>query len=58
MHNHQNHIKNLEEKLELLLNKQEKFTTELMGLYKEIDQLKKGEISHKKRPLTSITQSP
>lgn len=40
----QEYIKKLEEKLELLLTKQEGFAKELMGLYKEINALKKGSI--------------
>tara|TARA_R110002033_G_scaffold56090_4_gene105058 strand:+ start:30704 stop:33079 length:2376 start_codon:yes stop_codon:yes gene_type:complete len=46
-----NQIKNLEEKLEVLLNKQEGFAKELMELYREIDLLKKEGIAQKNAPL-------
>lgn len=42
MNNNQDYIKSLEEKLELLLSKQEGFAKELMDVYKEIESLKKG----------------
>lgn len=45
MNNHQDYLKSLEEKLEVLLSKQEGFAKELMGLYREIDNLKKGDFS-------------
>lgn len=45
MDNNQDYIKSLEEKLDILLTKQEGFAKELMSLYKQIENLKKGDIS-------------
>ncbi len=50
MNGNQEYIKKLEDKLEILLSKQEGFAKELMDLYKEINELKKLGVSRVEKP--------
>lgn len=54
MNTREEYIKQLEEKLEVLLSKQEGFAKELMAVYKEIELLKKGEIRLPEKPIEVI----
>tara|TARA_R110002051_G_scaffold324970_1_gene424834 strand:- start:1168 stop:3552 length:2385 start_codon:yes stop_codon:yes gene_type:complete len=54
MNTNQDHIKMLEQKLELLLSKQEGFAKELMAVYKEIELLKKGALVAPEKPADAI----
>ncbi|WP_047419421.1 DUF2339 domain-containing protein [Cellulophaga sp. Hel_I_12] len=54
MNTNQDDIKILEQKLELLLSKQEGFAKELMAVYKEIELLKKGTLSTPEKPVEAI----
>lgn len=58
MNNNQDYIKRLEEKLELLLSKQEGFAKELMDVYKEIESLKKGKIPNIENTISRETTTP